>query len=106
MVMQGHLPRYYLSHFSVSIAVPLANNPRIMQAKHLIEQVQALPEAEQWEVVMAILSQLKAQTAPQSPGDPMSMEAFQQRIAQAEADIEAGRVYNRDEVRKRMREWK
>jgi len=76
-----------------------------MQAKTLIEQVQALPEAEQWEVVMAVLSQLQAQAAPQSPGDPMSMEAFQQRIAQAEADIEAGRVYGSDEVRKRVRGW-
>ena len=77
-----------------------------MQAKTLIEQVQALPEAQQWEVVMAVLSQLQAQTAPQSPGDPMSMEDFQQRIAQAEADVEAGRVYSRDEVRKRVRGWK
>lgn len=77
-----------------------------MQAKTLIEQVRALPEAEQWEVVMAVLSQLQTQTAPQSPGEPMSMETFQQRIAQAEADIEAGRVYNSDEVRKRVQGWK
>jgi hypothetical protein len=84
-----------------------------MQAKSLIEQIQALPEAEQWEVVMAILNQLPATsyqlqspTIPQSPGEPMSMEVFQQRMAQAEADIVAGRMYSSDEVRKRVRGWR
>jgi parvulin-like peptidyl-prolyl isomerase len=77
-----------------------------MQAKILIEQVQALPEAQQWEVVMAVLNQLQAPKTPQSPGDPMSMKDFQQRIAQAEADVEAGRVYSSDEMRKRVKGWK
>ena len=77
-----------------------------MQTETLIEQVQALPEADQWKIVMALLQQLQDKQPPPHLGEPMSMEAFQQRIAQAEADVEAGRVFSSQEVRNQVRKWK
>ena len=80
-----------------------------MSTREIIEQIAALPENEQWQVVLGVLNQLKGQhldTGFASPGEPMSMEAFSQRLAKAAQDIEAGRIFTSDEVRKRLDTWK
>jgi hypothetical protein len=80
-----------------------------MSTTEIIRQIFALPENQQWQVVLGVLHKLQDQQAEAglaSPGEPMSLETFKQRLAKAERDIVAGRVYTTDEVRKRLNTWK
>lgn len=80
-----------------------------MSTREIIDQIISLPENQQWQVVLGVLNRLQGQHADTgfaSPGEPMSLEAFKQRLAKAEQDIPTGRVYTSEEVRKRLDTWK
>jgi hypothetical protein len=79
-----------------------------MSTKEIIQEIFALPENQQWQVVMNVLHQLQEQRTEKelaSSGDLMSMEAFQERLAKAEQDIAEGRVFTSQEVRDRVKTW-
>lgn len=80
-----------------------------MSTTEIIKHIFALPQSQQWKVVLGVRQKLQTENTGEDmsmPGESMSMEIFQQRISMAEKDIVDGRVFSTEEVRRRLNSWK